>query len=141
MPFRVTRISARRALPVSADCMMLSDEEAQAIASVRWMAEDFSRRRIYTAWDYGDDERTFFRGMKRLTAAGIKPRTLMVYMLIGYEPGETHEERDHRRRKLREFGAMPYPMPYTRDGELGDELCAFQSWCIQRSLNAEKFDR
>lgn len=111
---------------------LLSDEQAAAIASVRWMAEDFSRRRVYTAWDKEDDERTFFRGLDRLKAHGISPDSMLVYMLVGHAPGETHADRDYRRAKLREYGARPYPMPYVRDGELGAELVAFQRWCIQR---------
>ena len=51
----------------------------------------------------------------------------MVYMLIGYWPGETHEDREHRRVKLREFGALPYPMPYTRTRE----LVGYQRWVIR----------
>ena len=48
----------------------------------------------------------------------------MVYMLIGYWPGETHEDREHRRRRIREFGAVPYPMPYTR----AFDLLGFERW-------------
>lgn len=110
----------------------LKEEQASAIASVKWMAGDFSRRRVYTAWDHGDDEAKFFRGLELLKAHGISPDSMLVYMLIGYEPGETHADRDHRRRRLREFGARPYPMAFTREGELGAELVAFQSWCTQR---------
>lgn len=110
----------------------LNDEQAAAIASVRWMAADFSRRRVYTAWDNEDDERTFFRGLDRLKAHGISPDSMLVYMLIGHAPSETHADRDRRRAKLREYGARPYPMPYVRTGELGAELRAFQGWCIQR---------
>jgi hypothetical protein len=111
---------------------LLSDEQAAAIASVRWMSDDFERRRVYTAWDLHDDERTFFRGLDRLKAHGISPDSILVYMLIGYADGENHADRDYRRAKLRAYGARPYPMPYTRTGELGEELVAFQSWCIQR---------
>jgi hypothetical protein len=110
----------------------LNDKQAAAIASVRWMADNFERRRVYTAWDNEDDERTFFRGLDRLKAHGISPDSMLVYMLIGHAPGETHADRDYRRRKLREYGARPYPMPYVRTGELGDELRAFQAWCVQR---------
>ena len=111
---------------------ILTDEQAAAIARVRWMADDFSRRRVYTAWDRDGDEVRFFRGLDYLKKHGIKPDAIMVYMLIGYQPGETHADRDRRRRLLREYGCRPYPMAYVRDGELGDELRAFQSWCIQR---------
>lgn len=49
-----------------------------------------------------------------------------VYVLVGYWPGETHEDRDYRRRRLREFGADPYPMPFVRSRE----LVGFQRWVI-----------
>ena len=111
----------------------LNDEQAAAIASVRWMADDFSRRRVYTAWDDEDDERTFFRGLDCLKAHGISPDSVLVYMLIGHAAGETHADRDRRRAKLRAYGARPYPMPFVRTGALGDELRMFQGWCIQRA--------
>lgn len=126
------RIGIEIAVIQGINARLLNDEQAAAIASVRWMAEDFSRRRVYTAWDNEDDERTFFRGLDRLKAHGVSPDSMLVYMLIGHAPGETHADRDYRRRKLREYGARPFPMPYVRTGELGDELKAFQSWCIQR---------
>lgn len=53
----------------------------------------------------------------------------MVYMLVGYWPGETHADRDYRRQRLRDFGARPYPMPYTRT----HELRMFQGWVVQRA--------
>jgi hypothetical protein len=83
-------------------------------------------RRIYTAWDSKEDEEKLFQGLNRLVKYGVKPDHIMVYMLIGYWPNETHEDRDHRRRRLREFGARPYPMPYTRT----PELVGFQRWVV-----------
>jgi hypothetical protein len=105
---------------------VLSDEAAAAIASVDYRADDMHERRIYTAWDQLGDERVLFRGLERLVRHGVKPDHLMVYMLTGYAPGETHERRDHRRRRLREFGARPYPMPFVRT----PELLGFQRWVI-----------
>jgi len=116
---------------------MLNDETAAAIASVKFKDDSFSRPRIYTAWDGKKDERTLMRGLEALAAAGVKPNQIMVYMLIGFELGETHADRDYRRNKLREFGVRPYPMPHARSGRsrsgaAGEELVAFQRWCIQR---------
>lgn len=111
---------------------MLNDEVAAAIAETRYYDDQFKRPRLYTAWDGLKDERVLFRGLEALKKHGVAPNRVMVYMLIGYETDETHEDRDHRRAKLREFGARPYPMPYTRTGELGKELVAFQRWVIQR---------
>ena len=111
---------------------MLARKHAEAIASVRWYDDSFSRTRIYTAWDDVDDERAFFRGLEHLRAVGIAPDSIMVYMLVGHAPGEAHADRDYRRRKLREFGCRPYPMAFTREGELGRELTKFASWVVQR---------
>jgi hypothetical protein len=111
---------------------MLNTETASAIASVDYRDDSakMSTKRIYTAWDGKEDERTLFRGLEALARAGVKPDHIMVYMLIGHAPGETHADRDYRRRKLRDFGARPYPMPITRTGALGDVLVGFQRWVI-----------
>lgn len=111
---------------------LLTVKQAEAIASVPWMSTAFHRKRVYTAWDNLDDERTFFRGLQRLVDAGVSPDSIMVYMLVGHADGETAADRDYRRAKIRAFGARPYPMAFVRDGALGDELRAFASFCTQR---------
>ena len=70
-----------------------------------------------------------FAGLSALVRYGVKPYEILVYMLIGFWPGETHEDRDYRRRKLREFGCLPYPMPYVRT----PELVGFQRWVVRRA--------
>lgn len=105
---------------------IIADEQAAAIASVDYRADDMKNRRIYTAWDALGDERVVFRGLDRLVAHGVKPDHIMVYMLIGHADGETHEQRDHRRRRLREYGCRPYPMPFVRT----PELIGFQRWVV-----------
>lgn len=104
----------------------LTDEAAEAIASVDYRADDMKVKRIYTAWDNRKDEDRLFEGLGRLVKYGVKPDHIMVYMLCGYWPDETHADRDHRRQKLRDFGARPYPMPYVRTRE----LVGFQRWVI-----------
>jgi hypothetical protein len=105
---------------------MLSEEAAEAIASLDCRDTRFKARRIYTAWDNRGDEATLFRGLDRLVRRGVKPDDIMVYMLIGYWPGETAEDREYRRRRLREYGARPYPMPFVRT----PELVGFQRWVL-----------
>ncbi|HLK86071.1 MAG TPA: hypothetical protein VKT27_06140 [Candidatus Binataceae bacterium] len=104
----------------------LTDEAAEAIASVDYRADNMKERRIYTAWDNLKDENRMWDGLNRLTKYGVRPSQIMIYMLIGYWPGETHEDREHRRRRLRVFGAIPYPMPYART----PELVGYQRWVI-----------
>src|SRR5262245_15861743 len=97
---------------------MLTDETAAAIASVDYRDDSMKVRRIYTAWDNRKDEARLFAGLEALVRHGVKPDHIMVYILIGYWPGETHEDREYRRARLREFGARPYPMPFRRTREL-----------------------
>lgn len=104
----------------------IDEESAAALASVDYRDDQMRDKRIYTAWDSRKDEHRLFRGLELLVRHGIRPRHIMVYMLVGYWPGETHEDRDYRRRRLREFGALPYPMPYERT----PELIGFQRWAI-----------
>lgn len=105
---------------------MLTDETAAAIASVDYRDDSMKVKRIYTAWDNRKDEARLFAGLGALVKHGVKPDHIMVYMLIGYWPGETEGDREFRRARLREFGARPYPMPYVRT----TELLGFQRWVI-----------
>jgi len=111
---------------INARC--LTDEAAEAIASVDYRDDGMKERRIYTAWDSKGDEERLFAGLNRLVKYGVKPDHIMVYMLIGYWPDETAEDREYRRKRLRDFGARPYPMPYVRT----KELMGFQRWVVRR---------
>lgn len=104
----------------------LNDETASEIATLRFYDANMRRRQLYTAWDNRKDERRLFGGLEALVRHGVRPYEIMVYMLVGYWPGETHEDREDRRVKLREFGAVPYPMPYERT----PELVAYQRWIL-----------
>lgn len=108
---------------------MISDEAAEAIASVMYRDDSFKNPRLYTAWDSLGDEEVLFRGLNRLVAAGIRPDNIMVYMLIGYWPGEKETDWLYRQQKLRDFGARPYPMPYHRT----PLTIGFQRWCVRRT--------
>lgn len=108
------------------NCRCLTDEAAEAIAAVDYRNDSMTVRRLYTAWDSLGDEQQLFTGLSRLVRYGVKPHHIMVYMLIGYWPNETHDSRDLRRQKLRDFGCVPYPMPFVRT----PELVGYQRWVI-----------
>ena len=94
---------------------LVNDEAAEALASLRYYDHKFTRRRLYTAWDNIGQEKVFFRGLERLERAGIPARHLMVYMLTGFDPGETMADVQKRYQKLRDAGCMPFPMVYQQD--------------------------
>jgi len=108
---------------------MITDESAAAIASVRYYDTNFKSRRIYTAWDNLGQEKVFFKGFQRLLDAGVRPGHVMVYMLIGYKPGETMDEVLYRFQRLKDAGCLPYPMVYNNRDKT---LKRFQKWVIRR---------
>lgn len=105
---------------------LVDAEAAEALASIEYRDDQFQRRRLYTAWDNLKDEKVFFRGVERLEAAGIPPRHLMAYMLIGFAPDETLERIFYRLDRMVERGIRPYPMVY---GHRPD-LKRIQRWVV-----------
>lgn len=119
---------------INARC--ITDEAAEAIASVNYRDDQMKSKMIYTAWDSRADEERLFAGLNRLVKYGVKPDNIMVYMLCGYWPDETQADREYRRKRLRDFGARPFPMAYITDSTpkaLRDQLRGFQRWVIRRA--------
>ncbi len=108
---------------------LISEEVAQALTTIEYRDNAFERRRLYTAWDNLKDENIFFRGVDRLEAAGIPPKHLMAFMLIGYAPNETLEQIMHRHERMVARGILPYPMVYDNKRK---DLKAYQRWVIRR---------
>lgn len=104
----------------------LTDEAAEAVASIDYRDVSMNSKRIYTAWDNRNDEERLMAGLNRLVKYGVKPDHIMVYILVGFWPGETEADRLYRWKKLRDFGARPYPMPFVRT----QELVGFQRWIV-----------
>ncbi len=109
---------------------MLTDETAEAIASVNYRDDSMKVKRIYTAFDNRRDECRLFAGLDALVRYGVQPDHIMVYMLIGYWPWETEQDWLYRQQRLRDFGARPYPMPFDRSNKLA---VGFQRWCVRRA--------
>ena len=116
---------------------LIGDEQAEALAAMKVFDTKFKRRRIYTAWDNLGHEKIFFKGIDRLARAGIKPNTVMAYMLIGYAPGETLDSIQYRFDKMVERGIKPYPMVYN---DRDKELKRFQRWAVRGIYNFVKFE-
>ena len=117
---------------------LLTPAAAEALASVKYFETNLRRRRLYTAWDNLGQEAIFFRGMEMLREAAIPPRHLMVYMLVGYRPGETMEEVLYRYGRLKNSGCKPYPMVYDQSNRL---LKAFQRWVVGRFDEIVSWDK
>lgn len=130
---------------------LITEEAAEAIASVPYYDDSFKRRRLYTAWDNLKDENVFMRGVERLQRAGIPPSHLLVYMLVGFDKNETWERLFYRFNKMVAIGIRPYPMVYgSRDKTLPlgghnqriehRTLGEFQRWVIRKAYNFIPFE-
>jgi hypothetical protein len=104
---------------------LINEAATAALVRMQYRNSDFSRRRLYTAWDNLGDEKVFFRGVDMLEAAGIPPSHLMTYMLVGFDPRETWEAIWHRFNRMVARGIKPYPMVFDRARK---DLTAFQRW-------------
>lgn len=104
---------------------LINDEAAEALATIEYRNTRFNERKLYTAWDNIGDERRFFDGVDRLERAGIPPKHLMAYMLVGFDIAETWERIWYRFNRMVSRGIEPYPMVYDRKRK--DLLC-FQRW-------------
>lgn len=116
---------------------LLNEQAAAALVRMEYRNTDFTRRRLYTAWDNLGDEKVFFRGVDMLEAAGIPPKHLMAYMLVGFDKRETWEAIWHRFNRMVARGILPYPMVFDRARK---DLTAFQRWVITGLYRAVPWD-
>ena len=116
---------------------LIDDESAAALASIEYRDDGFQQRRLYTAWDNLRDEEIFFKGIDRLERAGIPPKNVMAYMLIGYDITETWDRIWHRFNRMVERGIRPYPMVFDRKRT---DLLSFQRWVITGLYRIIKWD-
>lgn len=108
---------------------LIHKEGAAMLSNMKYSDDQFTRRRLYTAWDNKKDEAAFNKGINILIEAGIPANCIMVYMLCGYWPGETMEDVFYRFNKMKAMGLKPYPMVYDNSNKI---LKKFQRWVIRR---------
>jgi hypothetical protein len=125
---------------------VITDEVAEAIASIEYRDDSFSRRRLYTAWDNIGQENAFFRGIDRLERNGVPPTNVMAYMLVGFAPDETLEAVQYRFQKMTARGIRPYPMVFDCRSTEPDRyrlMKQFQRWActgLYRAVPFEQYD-
>lgn len=120
----------------------LSPAAAEAIASIEYRDDAFSQRRLYTAWDNLKDEAIFFNGVDMLEKAGIPPKHLRTYMLVGFDKKETWDRIWHRFNRMVERGIEPYPMVFdcrATELERYRSLKQFQRWVVTGLYRAVPF--
>jgi hypothetical protein len=90
----------------------ITTEQAEALASIRFINQNRTKKQVFFAWDNINEEKQIRRGIKKCMDAGIRPAQMAFFVLIGFNT--THEEDMHRVETLRGFGCDPYVMPYNK---------------------------
>jgi hypothetical protein len=94
------------------DIRLIDEEKAKLLSEIKYYSWNFKTRSLHFAFDDLRYEKEVFQGIDILESAGIPPKHLMFYVLIGYN---TTEEQDlHRIYSLKDRGVRPYVMPYNR---------------------------
>lgn len=121
----------------------LSPAAAHALALVQYRDDAFKERRIYTAWDNLKDEMVFFRGIEMLAQAGVPPKHVRAYMLVGFDKLETWPRIHHRFKAMTDLGIEPFPMVFdcrATDPNRYRNLKQFQRWAVTGLYRAIPFD-
>lgn len=117
---------------------IITDEQAEALASVHFRDMSGNNRTVHFAWDRINDEKWIHSGIERVIAAGIKPYQMMFYILIGYDT--TPEEDMHRIEMLRDYGCLPFVMPYNKEDQYQKRLARWANHkAIFKSVPWEQF--
>ncbi len=91
----------------------LKPNQAEALASVNFRNLNNNDHQVFFAWDDPRHEKLIHKGIEVCRTAGITPRQMAFYILIGYH--STEAEDLHRVEVLRDYGCDPYAMPYDKE--------------------------
>tara|TARA_R110000765_G_scaffold357691_2_gene447853 strand:+ start:840 stop:1781 length:942 start_codon:yes stop_codon:yes gene_type:complete len=110
---------------------IITDEQADALASVNFRDVKNKTKRVFFAWDqWGKGtERVIMEGINRVVGAGLKPYQMAFYVLIGFNT--TPDQDVYRVEKLRDLGCDPYVMPYDKEDPYQK---AFARWVNHKAI-------
>jgi len=92
------------------DARLMDGEKSKWLADTKSYDLEFKTRRTYFAYDLMENGDRIIHGLQNVIDAGIKPRNLMVYELVGFNT--SHQEDIQRFKELIEIGVDPFIMVY-----------------------------
>lgn len=92
------------------DARLVDEERARWLVDAPSYNLSFENRTYYFAWDLMENSEAVIRGLQMMVDVGAKPRSLMCYVLVGFNT--THQEDLYRFTKLREMRIDPFIMVY-----------------------------
>lgn len=94
------------------DARLVTEEFAQALATVKCYNWKFKIRGAHLAFDHVRIEKKLVKAIGLFDAAGMAPKRFVIYILVGFD--STYEQDLYRIDKVIELGAVPYVMRYNQ---------------------------
>lgn len=91
---------------------IITDEQAAALAGVKFRNLKGTKKQCHFAWDRIRDERLVLDGIDRCLAAGLRPNQMAFFVLVGFDTTPAEDLR--RVTMLADLGCDPFVMPYNR---------------------------
>ncbi len=108
---------------------IITAEQAGLLAQCNYTNSKFNQKYLTFAWDRYQDGKLVRKGVETCQAAGIPANHMQFFVLVGFD---TTPEQDYERvMTLREWGCMPFVMPYKRDDPYQK---AFARWVNNRAV-------
>jgi hypothetical protein len=108
---------------------IITQEQADLLAMCNYTNSKFNQKYLTFAWDRFNDGRLIKKGISICNTAGIPSKHMQFFVLIGFDSTEAQDY--ERIMTLREWGCMPFVMPYRRDDPYQK---AFARWVNNRAV-------
>ena len=92
------------------DLRIVTKEIAEELASINSYNQYFKQRSYIFAWDHFNEHKPIMRGLDEILKAGINPKQIMVYVLVGFD--SEYWQDAYRLQTLVDLGVQPYVMRY-----------------------------
>jgi len=111
------------------DARLVTKKTAETLASIKSYNQSFKIKSYIFAWDNIKDEKNVLKGLNKMIDAGIKPKHIMVYVLVGFD--SNYWDDIYRLDTLSKIGVCPYVMIYNfkRNDKI---LNAIAKWANRR---------
>lgn len=92
---------------------IITSEQAELLAQCKYTNSKFNQKYLTFAWDKFNDRKLIEKGIRICNDAGIPSKHMQFFVLIGFDTN--HEQNMERVMMLKEWGCMPFVMPYKKD--------------------------
>lgn len=122
------------------DIRRITEENAGMLADVDFSNQNWTGRYLIFAWDFPHIEKAVMDGIETLDRAGIHARSLMFYVLAGYNT--TFAQDYYRFAVLDALGVDPFIMDYNKmGGPLVKKFARFVNKRLYRTRTFDEYDR